>query len=188
MNKNRERLVLYSEREGAEKRERKPWQRRKERQKERERSVSWSVGGSRSVAATPRTLKSTSFQYPILTCFVSVMEIPLSLPQIFSKVSDTHKCPGEVVLWKLNKRVAVGTMRPEGDLELEVRRRKISPSRVTKLLRRLWTIPSMEWDLILSRSDQSERLLQTTSIKMNQQTRVLYVQGKPSINDCYRLN
>lgn len=141
MNENGERLVLSSEREGAEKRERKPWQRRKERQKERERSVSWSVGGSRSVAATPRTLKSTSFQYPILTCFISVMEIPLSLPQIFRKVSYTHKCPGEVVLWKLNKRVAVGTVGPEGDLESEVRRRKISPSRVTKLLLRLWTIP-----------------------------------------------
>lgn len=86
------------------------------------------MGGSRSVEATPRTLKSTSFQCPVLTCFVSVMEIPLSLPQIFSKVSYTHKCPGEVVLWKLNKRVAVGTVGPEGDLELEVRRRKISPS------------------------------------------------------------
>lgn len=85
----------------------------------------WEVQGQ--LQQHPAPLKSTSIQYPVLTCFISVMEIPLALPQIFSKVDYTCECPGEVVLWKLNTRVVVGMVGPEGDLESEVRR-NISPS------------------------------------------------------------
>lgn len=107
----------------------------------------WEVQGQ--LQQHPAPLKSTSIQYPVLTCFISVMEIPLALPQIFSKVDYTCECPGEVVLWKLNTRVVVGMVGPEGDLESEVRKISALP-RVTELLLRLWMIsnPGMRFDSI----------------------------------------
>ena len=102
-------------------------------------------------------------------------------PQIFSKVGYPRKCLWEVVLWTSQYKGCYDTRGSECDLEPEVRRKRISPSTSHWALAKALDSPqSQQWGLTLSNSDESETLQQTASIKMNQQTRVMYLQGKHS--------
>lgn len=82
-----------------------------------------------------------------------------------------------------------GARGSECDLEPEVRRKRISPSTSHRTLAKaLDSAQSQKRGLMLSRSDESETLQQTTSVNMNQQSQVTYPQGKRSAKDCMPLN
>lgn len=96
-------------------------------------------GSSGSAAAKLATLKGRSTRHPTLTLLRSLISIPLSLSQIYSRVGYTRKYLQEVLLWKLNIKAVC---RHDGTKMGRKQGEKETLQKVIKTLVKLWTISS----------------------------------------------